>query len=122
MLPTLDEFLTKTSFPFNAYVRFPGIKSLYIRRGPYLVDTEIIPTTVQIGNVESNKPGNGAFRRLIDHLESQHPDLTIVIENVHSDLLAMILDRWGFHRINLSTGRHFALRRKDENGSAGSHP
>jgi len=110
MLPTLDEFLAKTGYPQNAYVRFPGMKSLYVRRGGYWVDTKVLDFTVQIASVEANKPRNGAFRHLIDHLKAQHPTLTIVVENVHSDLLAMILERWDFDRINLSTGRHFAWR------------
>ena len=106
---TLDEFLAATGYPENAYVAFPGMKNLYVRRGQYVVDARVLPATIQIAAIDSKKPGNGAFRRLIDHLKSKYPALTIVVENVHSDLLASILERWGFDRINLSTGRHFLL-------------
>ena len=104
---TLDAFLSKTSHTRNAYVTFPGMKSLYVRVGPYRVNTEVM-STIQIANVEASEPGSGAFSRLVDHLVYGYPDLTIVVENVHSDILAAILDRMEFERINVETGRHFA--------------
>lgn len=107
-MKTLDSFLASTSHPRNSYVSFPGMKSLYVRRGGYLINDKIVESTVQIASVESSKAGNGAFRKLIDHLESQYSDMTIVVECVHSDLLAEILIHLGFERINISSGRHFA--------------
>lgn len=105
-MQTLDNFLISTFR--NSYVSFPGIESLYVRRGGYLINDKITQSTIQIASVESRKPGNGAFRKLIDYLESQYPDMTIVVECVHSDLLAEILTHLGFERINISSGRHFA--------------
>ena len=107
-MQTLDIFLSSTSYPWNAYVSFPGIERLYVRRGRYLINDKIVQSTIQIASVESNEPGNGAFRKLIDHLESQYSDMTIVVERVNSDLLAEILIHLGFERINISSGRHFA--------------
>lgn len=107
-LQTLDNFLISTSYPWNAYVSFPGMKSLYVRRGGYPINDQIAQSTIQIASVESSKPGNGAFRKLIDHLESRYSEMTIVVECVHSDLLAEILIHLGFERINVSSGRHFA--------------
>lgn len=107
-MKTLDAFMISTSWPRNSYVSFPGILNLYIRKGKYLVNNEIIHSTIQIASVESIKPGNGAFRKLIDHLESQYSDMLIIVECVHSDLLAAILIHLNFEYINHSQGRHFA--------------
>ena len=107
-MQTLDNFLTSTSYPRNSYVSFPGIESLYVRRGEYLINDKVVQSTIQIASVVSRKQGNGAFRKLIDHLESQYPDMTIVVECVLSDLLAEILIHLGFERVNISSGRHFA--------------
>lgn len=108
MVQTLDTFLASTVWPTNSYVSFPGMESLYVRRGRYLINDKIVESTVCLASVESSKPGNGAFRKLIDHLESQYPDMIIVVENVHADLLAEILIHLGFEPINISSGRHFA--------------
>ncbi len=107
-MKTLDTFLTSTSHLRNSYVNFSGMKSLYVRKGGYLINDKIVQSTIQIASVESSKPGNGAFRKLIDHLESQYPEMIIVVECVHSDLLAEILIHLGFERINISSGKHFA--------------
>lgn len=105
--PTLDVFLT-SSYPRNSYVNFPGMDSLYVRKGGYLINDKIVQSTIQIASVESSHPGDGAFRKLIDYLRFQYSDMVIVVECVHSDLLAEILVHFGFERINVLSGRHFA--------------
>lgn len=103
---TLDAFLHPDhSYPRNAYVLFKGFKRLYVRKGPYLVNNEIIHT-IQIASLEAENTGTGSFRKLIDHLTEKYPNVTIVVECVLSDTLASILEHLGFERINAGPNRN----------------
>ena len=107
-LPHLDVFLSDDSCR-NSWVRFPGMKNLYVRQSLYGINSKLV-SSIQIANREASKPGNGAFRRLIEHLVFKYPDLAVVVENVHSDLFASILEHMGFDRINFAyLSRHFAI-------------
>lgn len=110
---TLQEFLGVGTEVRNAYVRFPGLRSLYVRKGPYWIDDAIVLNTVQIASVESHRPGHGEFRVLIDWLAMEYPELTIIVECVLLATFVDVLNHMQFERINLSTGYHFVKWPKD---------
>lgn len=113
---TLEKFLSPEHVrPRNLYVKFPGFKDLYVRKGPYLIRTETFKDyceSIQIANVTASRPGNGAFRELIDFLEQNYPQYVILVECVHGDLQD-ICRHMDFVEINkeltrFGAGLHFA--------------
>jgi len=109
---TLEEFLSPDHIrPRNLYVRFPGFSDLYVRKGPYLIRTETFKDyceSIQIANVSASRPGNGAFRKLIDFLEKNYPDRAILVECVLTEQLEAVCRHMKFEQINIGTGLHFA--------------
>lgn len=113
---TLKEFLSPQHVrPRNLYVKFPGFRELYVRKGPYYIRTDTTAEykeTIQIANVTARKPGSGAFRKLISFLEENCPERVIVVECAHGDLQD-ICRHMGFEEINKysefdNAGLHFA--------------
>lgn len=113
---TLEQFMQQKrpheSISIRAWVEFPGMAELYVRRGPYLIREwggERF-NTIQLANFEVEHQGQGTFRRLIDFLSKNHPDHVIFIECVLSKKLADICLHMGFEQVNRGTGLHFAMR------------
>lgn len=80
-IPTLDEFLSRTTLPNNSYVKEKGFKDLYIRRSKRMVGHTLL-NAVDIANVSASRPGNGAFTSLVTKLGRDYPYLVIYVENV----------------------------------------
>lgn len=106
--PTLDEFLTQT-WPRNSYVYHPEFSSLYLRSTDFMVwigdQAWKCTRAIQIGNIEAEQPGNGAFGRLTEYLISR--GLAIFVENVHNPRFGPKLLRMGFVPVNTTSGVHF---------------
>lgn len=90
---TLDEFM-KSSF-HNAWVKFPGVKSLYVRKSTRILGGTI-RECVDIASIEVQKPGRGTWKRLLSHLLEMYPDQAIFIENVHNERFATHLREYGW--------------------------
>lgn len=107
-LPTLDEFLTQIWLR-NSYVDHPEFSSLYVRSGDFIVmfNNGLWRCTraIQIGNIEAERPGNGAFGRLTEDLISR--GFAIFVENVHNPRFGPKLLRMGFVPVNTTSGVHF---------------
>jgi hypothetical protein len=91
MLPTLQAFLAGTSR--NAYVRFSGFASLYVR---HTVRFGI--ETIDLANIEASEPGKGAFTALLKHLRQTYPHMGIYVECVLNDRFKDKLAVMGFSR------------------------
>ena len=106
--PTLDEFLTWRR-PNNAYIRYPGFKNLYLRKGPVLVRfggcSYICENVIQIANVQATCPGKGAFKSLVRDLVNRGK--AIYVECVHTPYFQEKLIEWGFIRVNEREGDHY---------------
>lgn len=88
-LPTLGEFFKGDKR--NAYARFPGFKTLYIRK------TERFGfPTLDIANIEAHKPGKGAFTFLVRHIRQAYPARAIFVESVLSEQFDAKLRKMGF--------------------------
>jgi hypothetical protein len=109
-LPTLDEFLTWT-WPRNSYVDYPEFSSLYLRSTDFMVligdQAWRCSHAIQIGNIEAENPGQGAFGRLVADLVSR--GLAIFVENVHNPRFSKKLIRMGFVPVNITSGNHFLI-------------
>lgn len=97
----LDEFIAPRledlrMFPRNAYVKHPGWKHLYVRVSQRFVNNQELRTVIDLANLEALKPGNGAFRKLIDHLKKTYPGCTIYVEQVMEERFMAGLLRMGF--------------------------
>jgi hypothetical protein len=100
----LDEFIAPRlgdlrMFPRNAYVKYSGWKSLYVRVSQRLVDHGM-RTVIDLANIEAEEPGKGAFRNLIDHLRKTYPTHPIYVEQVQTLRFEEGLIRLGFKRKN----------------------
>lgn len=106
--PTLDEFLSYRT-PNNAYIRYPGFKDLYIRKGDVLVRLDgyahVCHNVIQVAHVTASRPGNGAFKALTADLVSRGK--AIYVECVHTPWFQDKLLEWGFVRVNEKEGDHF---------------
>lgn len=90
-LPTLKAFLEGPQR--NAYVRFPGFASLYVR---HTVRFGI--ETIDLANLEASEPGKGAFTALLGHLRQTYPAMGIWVECVLNERFKGKLDAMGFSR------------------------
>lgn len=113
MLPTLEGFLkTKQNWPKNSYVRYPGFKNLYVRKGDIGVQLngeEFYRCTnvVTIASVDAARPGKGAFTGLVKHLVDQ--EYAIYVENVHNERFRVKLKQLGFVKVNEEAGPNYLL-------------
>jgi hypothetical protein len=98
---TLDEFISSRVdnlkvFPRNAYVTHPRWKHIYVRVNPRMIDGVMQPMVIDLANIEAKKPGSGAFRALVTHLQETYPKVPIYVEQVQTDSFAAILLHMGF--------------------------
>lgn len=99
-MKTLKQFLSpKHTYPRNLWVKFPGFRDLYVRKGPYCIDGEF-KESIQLANFAVRKDGQGSFRKLINFLEENYPHFTIVVENALTERLDNICRHMGFVQIN----------------------
>ena len=105
----LEQFLSPNhKSPRNMWVSFPGFAELYVRKGPYYIqEHKKRPETIQLANFTAEKEGHGTFRRLINFLEKNYPELVIVVECVQTERLKSICHHMGFEQINIDSGLHF---------------
>lgn len=108
MNPTFQTFVSRP-WPQNAYVKYPGFDSLYVRKGDIGVnigDGKVYRCTkvIQIGSITATKPGNGAWTRFVDYLVDG--GWAIFVENAGPRYGEKLL-RMGFVRVNEGTGNHF---------------
>lgn len=110
MKPTLDQFLA-TSWPKNAYIEYPGLRSLYVRKGSFGVVHEGVfyrcHNGLTIASVEAEVPGAGAFTRLVEDLVVR--GMAVYVRNCHNERLYAKLVRDGFKPVNKETGPHLLL-------------
>lgn len=110
MKPTLDEFLA-SQWPTNAYIDYPGLRSLYVRKGPFGVIHEGVcyrcHNGLSIGSVDADVPGAGAFTRLVQDLVGR--GMAVYVENCHNERLYAKLVREGFEPVNRDSGPHLLL-------------
>jgi hypothetical protein len=78
-LPTLDAFRTSTTWPNNSYVEHPDFHDLYVRRSKRFLGG-CVRDALDIARVIAEKPGRGAFTRLVEHLLKE--GVTIYVESV----------------------------------------
>lgn len=100
-LQTLDAFIekalprVKVGVPFNAYVREPGFRSLYVRMTQRVLHSKKYSVVLDIANVEAEQPGRGAFTKLIERLPGKGLQL-VYVELVHNKRFHQKLLRMGF--------------------------
>lgn len=100
----LDNFLNqKSAFGRARDVRVPGFKRAYLRVGRKVFDGTPHEKVIQIANIEAEKPGSGAFNRLIEKIKKDHPDYTISVNEVVNESFADKLEGMGFREVNHDT-------------------
>lgn len=86
---TLIEFIERNKFrpvwPLNAYVDAPGFESFYVRMTTRYFNRRTIKPVLDIANITAEKPGNGAFKALLNTLWELYPNLSIYVESVQSE-------------------------------------
>jgi len=100
--PALDDFIAPRlsdlrMFPRNAYVKYPGWKSLYVRVSQRIYNHEML-TVIDLANLEALKYGKGTFRNLVTHLQKTYPSTAIYVEQVQTTQFEEGLVRIGFKR------------------------
>jgi hypothetical protein len=101
---TLDEFIAAKDGTVccghdRAWVKEDGFGSLYVRkvRRYFRVDgkPKICTNVFELATIDAERPGNGAFTRLVEKLERVW-DGPIFVESVLSERFAAALVRMGF--------------------------
>lgn len=116
---TLDEWLNLPlpRWSSNAYVAYPGIGVLYVRKSqrcvgykPSIHIPAVLTQCIDIATVEvdEERRGRGHFTNLIKYL---HGSYNIYVENVMNERLARFLERSGF-QIENTTPLSFYLARE----------
>lgn len=106
---TLDQFiergLSRIPATLNSDVKEPGFKRLYVRIGRRFIDGGIYEPVLDLANLEASRPGRGAFSNLITRLQSEYPNLILLVECVLNVRFVRKLEKMGFERIdNTSEG------------------
>lgn len=103
---TLEEFISsvmKADAKFRdtrMWVTAPGFESLYVRRSVRIdPDTRDRVVALDIANMTARTPRGGAFTKLLDSLEKEHPELSIYVESVLHPRVGEFLLRRGFKKI-----------------------
>jgi len=96
---TLDEFITNQGAgPRNAYVQEKGFVHLYVRFAYRCLDGQAM-TTLDLANIEAEKPGSGAFTSLVARLRSIYPGLPLFVESVLNPRFHGKLLQLGFKQV-----------------------
>jgi hypothetical protein len=83
--PTLDEFLLEVvGGRGNAYVRFPGFATLYVRFTKRYLLGKMQSPVLDLANMVAKKPGKGAFTALFEHIRTAYPEVWIYVECVQT--------------------------------------
>lgn len=69
---------------FNAWIKHPGFVGIYLRYGKRRVGNEILHPVLDIANLEARKTGQGTFKRFVEFLREEYPELHIYVENAHT--------------------------------------
>lgn len=111
MQPDLVTFLDTATVGSrkNAYVKFPGIKSLYVRYTQRYIADEIASPCLDIANIEAMKPGNGAFTKMLKYLRKNYPELWIYVECVLNERFEKKLPKLGFIQVSLGLSPCFYM-------------
>lgn len=111
-LQSLDAFITTSTPGYckNAYVEFPGLTTLYVRRGSRYIAGKYSFPVLDIAAVEAEVPGKKAFTNLVNHLRENHPELWIFVECVNNPRFAAKLPFMGFIRDDVGQSACFYMR------------
>lgn len=95
---TLGEFISSQGErrPRNAYVRFPGFSTLYVRCTKRFLRHELVSPVLDIANIEASRPGKGAFTKLFEHLRENYPEMWLFVECVANERFEKKLRKMGF--------------------------
>lgn len=121
MKKKLFDFLAAPSrWPNNAWVVYPGMRALYVRKSPVFIEPPCDAQTNRplergkwydkvctIANVTARRPGTGAFKRLVRELTAQ--GYAVYVENALSEQFREGLARLGFRPVSQLSGFHFLL-------------
>lgn len=100
-LPTFEEFMASEEI-HNSYIEHPDFIYLYVRKYGRFFNKDF-RSTIDIANVKSICPGNGAFTRLVQFIRATYPTYKICVENAFSaERFGSKLQRLGFTRRNYS--------------------
>ena len=97
-LPQLNEFISGRKWG-NSFIQHPDWRALYIRVTERYIHGKKVPT-IDLASIEARMPGNGAFRRLVDHLHRTYMTRGIFVESVLTKRFAEGLKRMGFEEIH----------------------
>ena len=121
-LETFEHFIgrmgSKWMTPNNAYVTEPGFSELYVRSSFRMIESER-QRTLDIGRIQAEKPGSGAFAALMEKLAPL--GTVIYIECVHNKRFAEKLRRMGFVEVYSEGASSFykkPLERHKNNGGS----
>lgn len=103
---TLDAFITERKSA-NAYVDEPGFDSLYVRMSVRFFNGVRYEDVLDLANITAERPGDGAFTRLVERLHTQ--GLTLYVECVTRQRFAKKLLRMGFLPANSSPDCFYML-------------
>jgi hypothetical protein len=83
-------------WPRNQYVDHPGWASLYVRVTKRIINHQVVDPVIDLANIAAEKPGNGAFRKLVSDLRERYPQATLFVESVLGERFKDGLLRMGF--------------------------
>lgn len=117
MLQTLDDFMKSGAVGKrqNAYVRYPGFKSLYIRHSQRYINREIASPVLDLANLEAKTPGKGAFTKLFNHLRKAYPEFWLYAKSVLNPRFEKKLMSLGFIQCSEGPAPSFYLPPKETN-------
>jgi hypothetical protein len=102
--PTLDEFLLEVvGGRGNAYVRFPGFATLYVRFTKRYLLGKMQSPVLDLANMVAKKPGKGAFTALFEHIRTAYPEVWIYVECVQTPRFERKLEDMGFKKSDHSS-------------------
>lgn len=113
-MQSLDEFLAEQmaeqKFPNNDWVTCDGFHNLYVRYGDIICARHGRVRCLQLANIQADKPGDGAFTRLV---EKFHPQVNIYVENVMFPRFAKKLEAMGFEKLGMNLPPCYLLLKKE---------
>lgn len=91
---TLIQFLNSNTR--NAWVTYPGVASLYVRKGQLYIGDRKVDNVLTIASIEIAQTNQGTFTKLINMLRNNYPGMTIYVENVLNPQFDSVLRRLSF--------------------------